>query len=113
MNPAAHLRSRLAARCRTRRMLQDYRVLSALREIGSGGAWDVRRAAMLRSAVVHRALDRLVARMTVEERMQLPPSDRAPLPMEALDPEFVAGLERWGQEFVEKQEGWRTEGAES
>jgi hypothetical protein len=45
----------------------------------------------------------VVARMTVEERMQLPPPDRAPLPMEALDPEFVAGLERWGREYVEKR----------
>lgn len=77
MNPAAHLRSRLAARCRTRRMLQDYRVLSALREIGSGGAWDVRRAAMLRSAVVHRALDRLIARGVVTFGWESPtPAER-------------------------------------
>lgn len=45
----------------------------------------------------------VVDRMTVEERMQLPPSDRAPLPVEALDPEFVAELERRCRELAEKQ----------
>lgn len=43
-----------------------------------------------------------VARMTVEERMQLPERDLEPLPVEALDPAFAAGLERWVEEYMER-----------